>query len=807
MTAEPKLLTVNNLDTLSPKITSLSLERRDKTFLSLLFQVDSKLNDKKTSWIFDPKVINFLNITITLSINEQLSNSLQKNNIFLFGTKISESAKYVNGRDYLQINRKINSSAINYAKTATDSGEQQIVSTFSENLEYQLTDIKHLSIFISVYLDNLEISKKFNIGTDKLKNIIGTWTREDFIANSLYKNSKISDISIFKQKDKFQFNSISLLDETISNILKLQSQLLNKSNLAKNYISEFNYTLNSELKFNGFFIVNLENIFNIESRFPGFFANRNFNNNFFANSINYLPTKIILYRTKLADSTIEILYSGQFNDNIENEKCKISKIDTQSTRNKKISLSFIDKESNTFNEKYKYSLDLYFEDKTIQYLDTIFDATVKQSKKVEEILNIANYGKYYSLSLNVFDASLFDELRKHNLSIEESIKNTGSLLSQFLNFEQNNINNILLLSRSKYYNFEILETILDILNYFKSEITKIRNLATNTSTKEIVIKQYFNDIIDFSIKNENILEILSTTNQNAYSEISTDDLRTRISEEVQKFYSTDKVNVSNKFSYLTPSALKGSGKTIKQNGIKVSSLNYDDYNDFIINVYMSKLYKGNFSKFSRYEKLIFILNQYGIYLEDEKTDYTKVIDPTITRITNNKFNSKVEDLSQDVIDTLFKVFVECIILKETRINDYSQLKSDTKNTATQQVDQEKIPLQTLSVIQSLQDDKLTNLSSDNIKDIENDSEKIIGSYLNIKKVYEIQTLNVDDLTWTKMDESKLNNLNDKQIIARYVPVVNDDTNTKNNDKFDLTETNKIFVIKGSNKPSTLVNKK
>lgn len=222
---------------------------------------------------------------------------------------------------------------------------------------------------------------------------------------------------------------------------------------------------------------------------------------------------------------------------------------------------------------------------------------------------------------------------------------------------------------------------------------------------------------------------------------------------------------------------------------------------------MSKLYKGNFSKFSRYEKLIFILNQYGIYLEDEKTDYTKVIDPTITRITNNKFNSKVEDLSQDVIDTLFKVFVECIILKETRINDYSQLKSDTKNTATQQVDQEKIPLQTLSVIQSLQDDKLTNLSSDNIKDIENDSEKIIGSYLNIKKVYEIQTLNVDDLTWTKMDESKLNNLNDKQIIARYVPVVNDDTNTKNNDKFDLTETNKIFVIKGSNKPSTLVNKK
>jgi phosphomannomutase len=132
--------------------------------------------------------------------------------------------KYKEGVDYVQFFEKLQTAKLNFSKKKTQFAET-LSTGFIYDFNLNKDDFTDLSVFIGLSLNKERISERFKIGQEKIKQIFGTFYNELFIYDNKYVNSKINDISIFKNKEKLKFNKF----ETFIDLDK-------KQNIRKNLI-------------------------------------------------------------------------------------------------------------------------------------------------------------------------------------------------------------------------------------------------------------------------------------------------------------------------------------------------------------------------------------------------------------------------------------------------------------------------------------------------------------------------------------------------------------------------------------------
>jgi hypothetical protein len=760
---------------LVPNISNIFLIKNSSSYYNINFEINVPVKQKKNPWIFEQNILSMLDLGILFCFNKELQLELLQDNAKIY-SKINLE-KYTEGKDYIQKFSKIQPSKLNFAKKSSTLSE--VLSTgFSENITIETLDVKHFSVFISILLSNEEISKKFNIGLDKLKSIIGTFLNETFIEDGKYINSKLNDITVFKDKQRFNFNSTAIINPLSNSSVKL----LNRTE--SNYFSELYYSWNKEKNLTGYFYVDIQKILKEKSSLPVFFENNKFLQNFYSNKQNYYPfcIKIKRYNNVLE----ETLYEGIFDDFISNNLIKINKL---SFENDKMFISFCDLESNTLNKKYKYKIELFFSDNTLKYFSNLKERVLVLDKNIQTIYNIAKTGNYYLLALNSFNPQFFKTLLANKLSLENTIIEIANILTEFKFLDNNTITSIKTLAYSKFHNFDTLDSFMDILGFLKSEISRLENFSKNKLFSDIKVETNFsNKDVDFEKEKDFLISLFPSDISRGYSFTSNTQFYDRVLNETSKFYSVSELNNSNKYRFLSPYKIDGKYNSIIQNS-NFNELDFDLYNELFIDYFMSKITKENFSSMSRTEKLQNVLNHYGINV----SLFTK--EAVYVENTNKKTNSLNLTKNNVQIDQkiLFDLFINCLVLKDGTLFNFEFLNPNSEKSKVAKIDPSSLPIQTDSVIKSYRNDKVSINSAQSFDQIISSKNNFFAVYMNYKNIYILQYLDITDFQWKNMEENIVLGRFDK-ILCRFIPYLNYDLQINKNNLFDLTEIDDIFVL-------------
>lgn len=755
----PKIL--QNLNFL-PKITNITVDSTniDSTSITSNFQINVKYTDKKFTWFLDPKVLKILNLVITYSFDKSITNELLTDNKSFIYKKI-ESKIYPKNK-FVQIIDKFNNINSNSSKTIDPSGQVFITTSFQKLLKLNKKP-QHLTIFVAVSLDKSEMAKTFNIN-ESLLETVGIYSSEQFIDDSRYTSDKINDLTIFREKDKFQFNSkqFSKFLQDITLIEKTLQKQLKEINFSPLY-----HSINKDMQVNCVFFINLEKLFQYKSKFPAFFQNAEFNSNFFATESNYLPIHVKLVRYDKSDK-YETLYDGNFSKFISDSKVKMSNIDLGES--KVLCLSFLDKQSNKLFEQYQYEIELSFNDRTMFFLESIQLFIEKELKNIEEIINIAKYKNYYQISTNCFSPKLEQHLNKNNLSIKNSITNTSKILSQFKQFDEKIIKSIVSLATSTYFNFDVLYSILDVLIFLKLQIKNIQNNITVSNSNKITISNKFLQKIDLSNSNLCRLEVVPADNLQSISSISSSDFKNRVQKEISKYYNINNIVHISKNTIMTPRAIYGKYIDILQEDVSMDTVDFKKYNNFLIDYYYQNIFAGDFKSESNIYKLKNILQNYGFDISEIE------IDDQI----------ELEDL-------LLNTFLRCVVIQDFTEFEYKNVDSKSIETKVSLIQLEKISVAMRSMISSLSNDssllKINELNSrDNLTDIK----KTFAMYMNYKNTFKIQFFDIKDFQWKDFDSA--NFVNNKNFICRYISYFDENADINQKKDIDFKLIDEIFLL-------------
>lgn len=769
---QPKILDSLGL---IPDISNIFLIKNSFSYFNINFEINVPIKQKKNPWIFEQNVLSMLDLGVLFCFNKELQSELLQDNAKIYN-KINLE-KYIEGKDYVQKFIKIQPSKLNFAKKSSTLSEV-LSSGFSENFSIDNLDIKHFSVFISILLSNEEISKKFNIGLDKLKNIIGTFLNETFIEDGKYINSKLNDITVFKDKQKFNFNSTSITNLLGNNSIKL----LNRTE--SNYFSELYYSWNKQKNLTGYFYVNIHNILREKSSLPIFFENNKFLQNFYSNKQNYYPFCIKIKR--YSNVIEETLYEGIFDEYISN---KLIKINNLSFENDNMFISFCDLESNTLNKKYKYKIELFFSDNTLKYFSNLKERVLILDKNIQTVYNIAKTGDYYLLALNSFSPQFFKALLTNKLSLENIIIEIANILTEFKFLDNNTITSIKTLAYSKFHNFDTLDSFMDIVGFLKSEISRLENFSKNKLFSDIKVETNFNNKdINFETEKDFLVSLLPSDISRGYSFTSNTQFYDRIINETSKFYNISELNNSNKYKFLSPYRIDGKYNSIIQNS-NFNELDFDLYNELFIDYFMSKITKENFSFMSRTEKLQKILNHYGINV----SVFTQ--EAVYVENTNKKTNSLNLTKNNVQIDQkiLFDLFINCLVLKDGTLFNFEFLNPNSEKSKVSKIDPNSLPVQTDSIIKSYRNDKISINSAQSFDSIISSKNNFFAVYMNYKNLYILQYLDTLNFQWKNMEENiVLGRFN--KILCRFIPYLNYDLQINKNNFFDLKEIDDVFVL-------------
>lgn len=756
---------INHLNLL-PQVTSVHINNGDESFVSTVnYRLDAKDDSRKNAWFLDKKIISFINFKMIFCFSREIYNDLLKNQTLLF-SGIPDG--FYSKDDYQVIEKKIAPGNVNIIRT-TDS---VLSYSFSEEVKRQKR-AAFFGVFLVAAIDNNEIAVKYKINSEKLTSIIGTFEKEIFIENNQVTNNKVLDVSIFKQKEKIKIN-LDFIEDILSSNLK--NQIIN---LNDNYFSSVDFSFNEEEHVTLLYSIKINKLIKDQSRYKFFFENSSFEENYFQNKSNFLPQHIIIKRFDTVSNKDEVLYDGKF---IESYSSKDFSFDLLKFNQTTIWIGIKDKNTKNLNNIVQYNIELIFEDKTISILEDIKNSTLEELNKIESIINIAWFGNYFQEEINCFKPSLYEDLQAHNLSIQSLILNTAKILSQFRNFNSSSINSIIQLSKSQYFNLEILESIKQILSYLKAEITLLQNDVLFRTNK-------------FSIKNasqkielqtsKNKISIFETNQLRSVSQISGDYLIDRLKIENDKYYKNN--NIENKNLFFSPLIISVGERKISQKN-KINELDYDLYNSLLIDLFYLKIFKNIPYNISNYEKLTEILFYYGITFEIETEETTK------TNEITNRYGGRIEPPKAILLNErlLLQIFLQSIVYKKNSdIFSFKNIDPKSDSTKKQLVDISKAPIQSRSIIESLQDNQFTVLKREELSSNINDIFKNFALYLNYKHLYTIEFLD-NDFKWKELsfDQIKKND----ELICRYVPYYNENLDIKQDLEMLLANTNDIFIL-------------
>jgi len=558
---------------LVPTITSVFLEQKNLSKVSANFQIDIPLSKNRNPWILNEKVLKYLNLTITFCTNVELYTILSsKTNDWTY-SYISEGG-FIENIDYVQINKKLQSSYLNFIVESDTKDNKLIKTGFTEDVILNVESLKHFSIFIAISLDKKEIAKQFDINEAKYVDLLGFCESEVFIEDYKVVNKNLNDVSVLLDKDSFSLNSIDISSAT-SNILYNY-----RGTKSSTYSSELFYSVGRDGRIIGFFITDIITLFRNESRIASFFDRKEFLKYFFSSETLFLPKRITLKRiNEQGEQTI--LYDGKYSTKIDTDKCKITK--SHITSDKKLYTTFFDKTSGELSKCYTYYVYMTFQDATFSYLTKILEKIDKHALDISKIINLASSGRYYDSITNSFSNKFYEVLESENLSIKSVILAVSGIFSQFMDLDLNTQTKILNLSNSKYHNFEVLEHISDVLSYLQAQISSLKFRLSQTSILDISIECLFDTQVDKTIHSNFREEVITTIESKGYPEISKTDFLKRISKEVNKYYNVPDISNPLKVSYFSPSSFGNRKQFIVQDTIDFSNL--DKYNKALIEIY------------------------------------------------------------------------------------------------------------------------------------------------------------------------------------------------------------------------------
>lgn len=755
----PKIL--ENLNFL-PKVTNITLDCTNKESISIQsnFQLNVKYSDKKFAWFLDPKVVKLLNLVITFSFNEQLTNKLSNDSKSFLYTGIPSNLFDKN--DYIQIEDKFSNLNSDTARTVDASG-QILLSTSFQKLIKLTTKPSHLTVFTAIHIDNNTIADSFGVNLNSFKTV-GTFSSESFIINDKYVSGKVNDLTILREKEKFQFNSQEFF-KFLQNSSLVQKII--KKNPGEVSFSPLYHSINDEQQVSCVFFINLEKLFQFKSKFPTFFQNEQFSQNFFSLESNYSPFHIKLVRYNNSKK-YDVLYDGNFSKFITNEDVKITNIDLGDK--KMFCLSFLDKTSQKLNTDYQYEIELSFIDETVNFLSDIGIVTDFEIKNIQQIINIAKYKNYYQISTNSFSIEFEKELGRNNLSIKDCIINTAKILSQFKEFDEKTINSIITLSKSKYFNFDILDSIFDILIFVRSQIGEIQKRTLLSNSNTIIVSNKFLQTVSLQQTNVSKIKLFPTDNIFSLSSISSQNFKQRVESEILKYYNVNDIIHSSKNTLMTAHSLRGKYIDIIQDSVTVNAIDFQKYNNFLIDFYYEKMFNGEFKSVSNIDKLKIILEGNGLDLTD------------ITASNDVEFEN-----------LLLEIFLRCIVIKDFKQFDYKNVDPKSLQTKVSLISEEKVPIGIRSLMNSLSNKSSLPRNDEAVtRDALSDVKKVFGMYMNFKNVFKIQYFDTEEFSWKDFDSN--NFVNNKNFICRYIQYFDEIADVNSNDKLQFQNVDEIFVF-------------
>ena len=759
---------------LLPKISNINMIRTNNSYISTNFDINVLDRKGKNPWIFNQNVTSLLNLRVIYCFNKDLHNFLLQNNEKIY-YNISEDM-YKSGIDYIEKEFKLDTTKLNFVKKQNSVGAEFLSSGFVENIKISNIEFDHFSVFICVYLDQAEMSKKLNVNISKLQNRFGTFMCELFIEEGKYINSKLNDVTVFKQKDKFKFNSIFTNDIYSKTIFKNSNRILN-------YFSELFYSIDHNNIGNFFFILDLDKILKENSTFPMFFDNKNFKDKFYNEIKDYFPYNFKITRKNEQNS--HIIYDGNYENTISNSNIVIENL---SFKDGKFLVFFKDLSSKQLIGRYKYLIDLSFEDKTIKYLEKIRSRVLDLEKKIFEVYNIANNGNYYVQAVNSFKDTFYKHLYQNKLSIESIVLDLSNILLEFRTFDNNTINSIKNISLSKKINFEILDSLIDIIGYLRTEIIKLENYSTKRINTNIIVSNEFSENVNFR-NIGHFYEIMFDENYKTnYPSISNKQYYERIKSEIGKYYNIDDINNISKFKFLTPYKLKGKYNEVIQN-YKFSDLDFDIYNHFYVDFLYEKYNKSNFSKLPIEDKIVEILFSNGISISKYKVDNET--------IRHNKRKDKDLRISTDKVkydkNILLDILLSVLILQNRRLFNFDFLNPESSVSKVSKVIDSNLPIQTDSVIKSYKNDKITVNTKSTFENYISDKENFFALYSNYKNLYKLQYYDIDKKQWNDITEDILLS-KFKFLLCRFINFSNYEYEVERSNVLDLNPVNDVFIM-------------
>lgn len=615
-----KELSIFNKLGLVPSISSVFIEKRTVSKVTANLQINVPFSRNTNPWILDSKVLQLLNVTITICTNNKLHELLSLHRKDWTYSGISESS-FINGKDYHQIIKKIQPSFLNfYVENDTKNNLKTIRTGFIEEVTFPESNLEHLSIFVAVGIDSKEAALRFKISPAKYKEIIGYCNGEIFIENFTVVNKKLSDVSILQNTAKFNFNEIKV--PSFSDLLFSKIRGYNSSSKTnKVFTSELFYSIDKSSKVIGFFITDILQFFRSESKLSYFFDNKEFVKVFFSNGENFLPKKVRILRYDEYENETN-LYDGVYTSIIETDKIILTKI--QFTDGKKLYTSFKDKTSGELTKSYKYRIIFEFADISIKYIDKVLEKIDNFNLDIKKIINIAESGKNFDSIANAFNNRFYSMLDRDSLSIKTAILSVYSALSQFTNITDEQRINFFNLANSRYCNFEILEQLSNILGFLQVQLSILKITYSKINTLNIIMDNFFETIVDKTVCIRFKEEIIQTTDTSGYPFISKADFLKRTSLEIKKYYNVQDIISESKFSYFSPSFIGNTDVSVLQDTIDFS--NISKYNKILIDIYFNMYKKVTTSKMHILDKLVtnllhneIDLNEFNLKVENIET--------------------------------------------------------------------------------------------------------------------------------------------------------------------------------------------
>jgi hypothetical protein len=785
---QPKILDKLGL---LPKVNSISINRNNsKSYVKINFEIDCKIENNKNPWIFDQNILQMIDFSIILCFNKDMQLYLLNNNEDIYKKIINN--KYKEGIDYVQFFEKLQTAKLNFSKKKTQFAET-LSTGFIYDFNLNKDDFTDLSVFIGLSLNKERISEKFKIGQEKIKQTFGTFYNELFIYDNKYVNSKINDISIFKNKEKLKFNKF----ETFIDLDKKVNKFINN----KLYFSELFSTVNEKKNVVSFFYFNIEKAYKDNSVFSFFYNNKQFIDKFFSKENDYNPYFVKIKKKNKYDE--KTLYESSYDDNIDTNLVQFKKIKIE---NSNVLYCLVDKTSSSRMVDFQYEMELSLDDKTLLYLSQIKQDILSINDKFFQAYNIASNGNYYLQSLNKFSDAFLGNLKRQNIMLEDLIIDFANILMQFSAIDEKLIDNIKNIASTKFYNFEILDLLIESSDYLKSEIIRLENFSKNNVFNVINVNNTFKQV--FKNKHENnFVSIFSF--KDLIPNMTSLQLNERVTLETERFYKIQDINNDNKFTYFSPIEYNNNLNKITQTK-KISDLDFNSYNEFYINYYMSKIHKGEYEKLSKIEKLLLILQNEGI----DVNSYTIVVEKNenLNRKELNLLSQKDNRLKFDE-KLLFDIFIDYVVIKnknlfsfsflnynsnDSKVYKFSDEKYNPKSTGVENLlslepkKSSKVPAQINSIALSYKNDETSLFSINDLDSILDDKESFFAIYSNYKNLYKLQYYNENEKEWKDFDKATFS-IKSKKILCKTVFYLDYDLQLVDNDIY-FEKYNEYFIL-------------